>query len=130
MKPKSIALIAISMALSGCSSMKESVLFGAGTMGTIGAGVGAAAGHNVGSALLGLGIGAVFGGTMGYFGYKDKEEKDRLLKLGGKKSDESKIPSLTSPEVRRIFVPSRIEGQKFIEGHFEYIIERNSVWSK
>lgn len=74
--------------------------------------------------------GAVFGGAMGYMGYKDKEEKARLAKFGTKKGDDAKVPSLTSPEVRRVWVPERIDGQKFIEGHYMYLIERNSVWSR
>lgn len=130
MKPNSIPVLFLCLALAGCSTMKESVLLGAGTMGAVGTGIGAAAGNNVGGALLGLGIGAVFGGAMGYMGHKDKEEKARLAKFGTKKSDDAKVPSLTSPEVRRVWVPERIDGQKFIEGHYMYLIERNSVWSR
>jgi hypothetical protein len=99
-------------------------------MGAAGTGIGAAAGHNAASALLGLGIGAVFGGTMGFLVHKDKEDKERLAKLGTKKADEPKTPSLTSPEVRRVWVPEKIDGNKFIEGHYMYLIEHNSVWTR
>ncbi len=130
MTNRSIPILIVCLALSGCATMEKSVLLGAGTMGAIGTGVGAAAGNNVGSALLGLGIGAVFGGFMGFAGHKDQEEKTRLAKSGTKKTEDSKVPSLTSPEVRRVWVPERIDGGKFIEGHYMYVIERNSVWSK
>ena len=130
MKPKTIAILSICLVLSGCSTMRDSILLGAGTMGAVGTGIGAAAGHNVGGALLGLGIGAVFGGTMGFLTHKDKEEKERLAKLGSKKNEEPKVPSLTSPEVRRVWVPEKIDGNKFIEGHYLYLIERSSVWSR
>lgn len=40
------------------------------------------------------------------------------------------VPSLTAPEVRRIWVNERIEGTRFIDGHYEYIIDKPSVWSK
>jgi hypothetical protein len=130
MKPKQIVVPLLCVALSGCATMEKSVLLGAGTMGAIGTGVGAAAGNNVGGALLGLGIGAVFGGLMGFAGHKDQEEKARQAKSGTKKTDDTKVPSLTSPEVRRVWVPEKIDGGKFIEGHYMYVIERNSVWSK
>jgi hypothetical protein len=40
------------------------------------------------------------------------------------------VPSLTSPEVRRIWVPEKIEGNKFVDGHYMYVIDKPSVWSK
>lgn len=39
-------------------------------------------------------------------------------------------PSLTAPEVRRIWVPERIEGNKYFEGHYMYVIDKTSVWSR
>jgi len=130
MKTRSIPVLIICLALSGCATMEKSVLLGAGTMGAIGTGVGAGAGNSVGSALLGLGIGAIFGGAMGFMGHKEQEEKARQAKSGSKKTDDTKVPSLTSPEVRRVWVPEKIDGGKFIEGHYMYVIERNSVWSR
>jgi hypothetical protein len=44
-------------------------------------------------------------------------------------SKDANVPSLTSPEVRRIWVPEKIEGNKFIEGHYMYVIDKPSVWS-
>lgn len=130
MKSRSIPILILCLAISGCATMEKSVLLGAGTMGAIGVGAGAAAGNSVGSALLGLGIGAVLGGTFGFMGHKEQEEKARQAKSGSKKKDDEKVPSLTSPEVRRVWVPEKIDGGKFIEGHYMYVIERNSVWSK
>ncbi len=42
----------------------------------------------------------------------------------------AEVPSLTSPEVRRIWVPEKIDGNKFIEGHYMYVIDKTSVWSR
>lgn len=39
-------------------------------------------------------------------------------------------PSLTSPEVNRVWVPDSIEGEKYIMGHWIYVIKKTSVWSK
>lgn len=48
-------------------------------------------------------------------------------KKGDKKEN---LPSITTPDVRRIWIPERIDGNRFIEGHYMYVIERGSVWSK
>lgn len=42
---------------------------------------------------------------------------------------EDKTPSLTAPKVRRVWVPAKIEGDKYIDGHYMYVIEKTSTWS-
>lgn len=130
MNTKLITVITISMALSSCATMEESIGLGAGIGGAVGAGFGAAAGSNFKSAALGLAVGAVLGGAMGYVTYHSREEKNHQVKAPLSNKDISKVPSLTAPEVRRIWVPEKIDGSKFEEGHYEYVIERNSVWSR
>ena len=130
MKTKLISILAISIAIAGCSTMEQSIGLGVGIGGAVGAGMGTAAGNNFRSAMLGLGVGALFGGAMGYLSHRDREERERQLKASFKKEDGSKTPSLTAPEVRRIWVPDKVEGSKFIDGHFEFFIEKNSVWSR
>lgn len=126
-------LIVISMTLSGCATMKDSALLGAGIGATSGALLGSAVGSNNGnqsqSTLVGAAIGAGTGALLGYLAHIGKEKKKQVSTSSQPKSD-SNEPSLTSPIVRRIFVPSRIEGKKFIEGHYEFVIERESVWSE
>jgi hypothetical protein len=56
-----------------------------------------------------------------------------LLGCASKKpttANKDKVPSLTAPEVRRIWVPEKIEGPRFIDGHYEYLIDKPSVWSR
>lgn len=130
MKPNILIILIFPLIMSGCASMEKSMILGAGVGGAFGGGVGNLASQNVEGTLLGLGIGAIVGGAIGYLGHTDKEEKERLTKLGIKKEKEPKAPSLTSPEVRRVWVPERIDGDKFVEGHYMYVIEHNSVWSK
>jgi hypothetical protein len=43
---------------------------------------------------------------------------------------DSKAPFLTSPKVRKVWVPEKIEGDKFIEGHWMWVLERTSSWSQ
>lgn len=38
------------------------------------------------------------------------------------------IPGINGPEVRRVWVPDKIEGNKLIKGHYIYIIKKNSTW--
>jgi len=43
---------------------------------------------------------------------------------------EDKSPALTSPKVRKVWVPEKIEGDKFIEGHWMWVLERTTTWSQ
>lgn len=44
--------------------------------------------------------------------------------------NDSKQPFLTTPKVRKIWVPEKIENDKFIEGHYMWILEKTSSWSQ
>lgn len=43
--------------------------------------------------------------------------------------DTNKAPFLTEPKVRKVWVPEKIDGDKFIEGHYMWILEKTSSWS-
>lgn len=45
-------------------------------------------------------------------------------------SKDENVPQLTSPKVRRVWVAPRIEGDKYFDGHYMYVIEKNTSWSK
>lgn len=45
------------------------------------------------------------------------------------KGTDADHPLVTSPEVRKVWVPDKIDGNKYISGHYMYIIERGSVWT-
>ena len=44
--------------------------------------------------------------------------------------DDNKSPSLTAPKVSRVWVPDKIEGDKYIEGHYMWILEKTTSWSQ
>ena len=44
--------------------------------------------------------------------------------------DDNKTPSLTAPKVNKIWVPEKIEGDKYIEGHYIWILEKTTSWSQ
>ena len=52
--------------------------------------------------------------------------------LNPKSEDESKIPKLKKPVVRRIWVPEKIEenGLVWEEGHWRYEVEKNATFAR
>ncbi len=44
--------------------------------------------------------------------------------------DDIKSPSLTAPKVSKVWVPEKIEGDKYIEGHYMWILEKTTSWSQ
>lgn len=54
-----------------------------------------------------------------------KKSKDKVNE--GKQSE---APVLGDPEVRRVWVPEKIEGDQYIDGHYIYIINKPATWKK
>jgi hypothetical protein len=44
------------------------------------------------------------------------------------KTKEEEAPSLIAPEVRRLWVPDKIENDQYVKGHFIYFIEKEAQW--
>ena len=45
------------------------------------------------------------------------------------KQNEPKIPALKNAEVKTIWIPDRIEGNRYEEGHFVHLIDKPASWS-
>lgn len=56
-------------------------------------------------------------------------KKKTISTVSGSK-DENKSPALTTPKVRKVWVPEKIEGDKYIEGHWMWVLERGTTWSQ
>lgn len=41
-----------------------------------------------------------------------------------------KTPFLMAPKVRKVWVPEKIDGDKYIEGHWMWVLERTTTWSQ
>jgi hypothetical protein len=123
----------------GCSSLGKSL--GLGT--AIGAGTGAALGgivdpgkngkYRTRNVIIGAGVGAIAGGLTGAAIHENNERDKELAFLKGKeaqrKSSKSQsAPSLQQPKVEAIWVESKVMGNRYIEGHFEYIITEPTRW--
>lgn len=114
---------------SACATAPRSILLGAGAGAAVGAGSGLLISHDATGAALGAATGAVTGGLIGLLLHKGKE-KDAQNAGGQKATDTEKYPFLTRPEVRTIWVPDSVEGNRYIERHRVFVIEKNSSWSK
>lgn len=56
--------------------------------------------------------------------------KSNQNQLSSSNKIDNKSPSLTTPKVRKVWVPEKIEGDKFIEGHWMWVLERTTTWSQ
>ena len=131
---RTIVFILSASLLGGCSTLKESTWLGVGIGSVVGAGVGAAAGSPRGNenrgAMTGAAVGAALGGLMGFLDHKERAKKEALKIGSGHGTSNSEAPFLTKPKVQRVWVPEKVEGDKYISGHWMYVIERPSLWSK
>ena len=123
----------------GCSTMGKSV--GLGT--AIGAGTGAALGgivdpgsngqYRTRNVIIGAGVGAIAGGLVGNSIHENNERDKELAYLKGKEAqrkstDGKSVPNLQQPKVEAQWVESKVQGNRYIEGHFEYIITEPTRW--
>jgi hypothetical protein len=134
--------IALTIAFSfmGCATESGSIGLGGG----IGAGTGAIIGgiadpgkdgqYRTRNVIVGSVVGGMAGMITGSEIHKNSEELKREGYLKGRASAPAPaagaVPSLTQPRVRTEWVDSRAVGNRYVEGHFEYIIEENSRWDQ
>ncbi len=138
-KKQIVLIVGLSALLlqTGCSSMGKSVGLGS----AIGAGTGAAIGgilsqdgkYRTRNVIIGAGVGAVAGGFAGNAIHESNEKDKELAYLKGKEAERksSKLgspPSLQQPKVEAVWVESKVVGNRYIEGHFEYIITEPTRW--
>ena len=50
--------------------------------------------------------------------------------INQKNKNDNKSPFLTAPKVRKVWIPEKIENDKFIEGHYMWVLEKTSSWSQ
>lgn len=127
---KAIYILPLLTTLTACSSMEKSIALGAAIGGSTGGAIGNQDGsyNRDKSTAQGAAIGAILGGLIGYAAHKTEEKKQ--MSQVGKVGLEPKAPSLTAPRVRRVWVGPTIEGEKYIEGHYIFVIEKTSTWSQ
>jgi uncharacterized protein YcfJ len=141
MKNKIIFLLTLTALLiqTGCSSMGKSASLGT----AIGAGTGAALGgivdpgkngkYRTRNVIIGASVGAIAGGFTGAAIHENNERDKELAYLKGRearrKSSEGKTPpSLQQPKVEAQWVESKVVGNRYVDGHFEYVITEPTRW--
>lgn len=128
MKLRTLFVTTVCCLSTACTSMDKSILLGTGIGGATGSAIGN--NHGDGSArkrMNGALIGAAIGGLIGFLAHKGKNQKKTDDKT---KKDEELVPLLTRPKIKRIWVKDEIKGKRFVKGHWEYVIEENSEWSR
>lgn len=119
-----IAVLCIALSLSGCASVGESVLFGAGVGAAAGTGTGLIVQKSAGSALIGAGIGGVIGGALGYL-FRKKDHTAAASAISDKD-----LPYIKKPEANCTRLDSKIEGPIWYGPQIKCTIDNPAVWSK
>jgi hypothetical protein len=130
MKRISFAGAALAVALApGCATAPQSILLGAGSGAVVGGGTGLLISHDAMGTAIGAATGAVTGGLIALL-LHEGNEKEKKGASTDPDLDHEKYPFLTRPEVRTIVVPDAIEGNRYVESHRVFIIDKSSSWSK
>ena len=112
----------------------------------LGAGVGAGAGALIGgiadpgkngeyrtrNVIVGAGLGAMAGMVAGSAIYSQQEKAKKEAFLQGVKAGSTPVsgamPALSQPKVETHWVEGKVQGNRYIEGHFEYVIVEPVRW--
>lgn len=135
-----VHLVAFVLAVSGCATQNKSVGLG----GAIGAGTGAMLGGiadpgkdnelRTRNVVVGAALGGMAGMIAGSVLHDETEKQKREAFLKGRASapqaEPGVVPSLKSPKVESRWIEGRIQGNRYIEGHFEYIIIEPARWDE
>jgi hypothetical protein len=81
----------------------------------------------LGSAIGGMG-GLIAGGMIHGETQQQKAEAYRDGIKASRTVDKGGAPTLKEPKVEARWVESRVQGNRYIEGHFEYIITEQAKW--
>lgn len=134
------ALIYVSVIVSGCATQSKSTGLGA----FIGAGTGAALGgivdpgkhgeYRTRNVIIGTAVGGIAGAVMGSTIFENNElKRQEAYEIGQKNakavlSKQGNMPDLKNPKVEARWIEGRVVGNRYIDGHFEYIIIEPARW--
>lgn len=137
-------LIILMGSLIGCSTMRESLVVGAGSGAATGA-IGAAsiADKNKGQAAVqGALIGGLIGGVASYFLHKGLDKRDQRVRREtlfnlekfdvsspmGRSGSSSYGHGITKPRVEAQWIDTQVKDKKLIEGHRVWVITEDPEW--
>lgn len=132
------AIVMTAVLMSACATKEKSIGLGS----SLGAGMGAALGgimnpgkngqYRTRNVIVGATVGAIAGGFTGssLHDQKEQEKEIALLKSQSKSASRSPaVPELQQPKVEAYWVESKAVGNKWIEGHYEYVISEPTRWA-
>lgn len=136
---QSLALILVFL-MSGCSTTNRSIGLGGG----LGAGAGAIAGglanpgkdgqYRTRNVIVGTALGGMAGMLAGSVIHNEMEDQKRDAFSKGQASAPSPktgaMPSLKTAKVESRWIEGRSVGNRYIEGHFEYLIIEPARWDE
>jgi outer membrane lipoprotein SlyB len=132
------AIVLTTVMMSSCASKEKSVGLGS----SLGAGMGAALGgimnpgkhgqYRTRNVIVGATVGAIAGGFTGSSLHDQKEQEKEIALLKSQKQTTSRapaVPELQQPKVEAYWVESKVVGNKWVEGHYEYVISEPTRWA-
>lgn len=131
-----LSLVLAAALSTSCSSRSKSIGLGS----SLGAGMGAAIGgimdpgrngkYRTRNVIIGASAGAIAGGFTGSSLFDQKEQEKKIELLKAKRSAPAPTPpELEKPKVEARWVESKISGNRWIEGHYEYVISEPTRWA-
>ncbi len=80
--------------------------------------------------IIGATLGGVAGGLMGdhFYNKKEQEKKDAFLKGQRAATAQGQAPNVKPPKVETYWIEGKVVGNRYIEGHYEYVISEPSRW--
>jgi hypothetical protein len=133
-----INLVALSLAMSGCATSTKSIGLG----GAIGSGAGAVLGgiadpgkngeYRTRNVIVGAALGGMAGMITGsvLHEHMENEKKDAFQKgqASAPPQQAGAMPSLKNARVESHWVEGKVSGNRYVEGHFEYVIAEPARW--
>jgi len=133
-------VIYVSIMVSGCATQTKSIALG----GAIGAGTGAALGgivdpgkhgeYRTRNIIIGSAVGGIAGAFAGSSLFENNEKKKQEAYDNGQKNakaaltKQGNMPELKNPKVEARWIEGKVVGNRYIDGHFEYIIVEPAHW--
>lgn len=132
-------LFALALVMVGCATQSKSIGLGGG----IGAGTGAVLGgivdpgkngeYRTRNVIVGAALGGMAGMIAGSVIHENTESQKQDAYKRGQASPAKKpdsMPSLKNPKVDARWIEGRIIGNRYVEGHWEYIILEPARWEE
>ena len=133
-----VQITALSLVISGCATQSKSIGLG----GAIGSGTGAVLGgiadpgkngeYRTRNVVVGAALGGMAGMVTASLVHENTEQqKEEAFRKGQASATPPKsgnMPNLKNPQVETHWVEGKVVGNRYIEGHFEYVIVQPARW--